>query len=114
MQVYEIDNNNFYTGKGHFVEEPSEYEITTPCNTSTDDNFYKPKWNFELKKWIEGWTAEEIKAWEDSKQIDILPQPTLADVIAENKLLNAQVDALSANQDFYEECIVEIASLVYA
>lgn len=33
---------------------------------------------------------------------------------AENELLKAQVSALSEQMDFYEECIVEMATVVYA
>ena len=37
-----------------------------------------------------------------------------AALLAENKLLKEQVSALSTQADFYEECIVEIANIVYA
>jgi hypothetical protein len=33
---------------------------------------------------------------------------------AENKLLKEQVSALSTQADFHEECIVEMANIVYA
>lgn len=33
---------------------------------------------------------------------------------AENKLLKEQVSAFSTQADFYEECIVEMANIVYA
>jgi hypothetical protein len=33
---------------------------------------------------------------------------------AENKLLKEQVSALSTQADFHEECLVEMANLVYA
>lgn len=33
---------------------------------------------------------------------------------AENKLLKEQVAALSTQADFHEECIVEMANIVYA
>lgn len=46
------------------------------------------------------------------------PEPTtedrVADLEAENKLLKAQVDALSEQNDFHEELIVELAQVVYA
>lgn len=52
----------------------------------------------------------------EEKQIDICPKEikTNEQLTDENKLLKAQIEALSANQDFYEECIVEMAALVYA
>ena len=39
---------------------------------------------------------------------------TVEDLQAENKLLKEQVSALSAQADFHEECIVEMANIVYA
>lgn len=37
-----------------------------------------------------------------------------ADLKSENTMLTAQVSALSDQMDFYEECIVEMAEVVYA
>ena len=46
------------------------------------------------------------------------PEPTTEDRVAaldsENKTLNAQISAQSEQMDFYEECIAEMASVVYA
>ena len=46
------------------------------------------------------------------------PEPTTEDRVAvleaENKTLKAQVSAQSEQMDFYEECIAEMASVVYA
>ena len=46
------------------------------------------------------------------------PAPTTEDRVAalesENKTLKAQVSAQSEQMDFYEECIAEMASVVYA
>lgn len=46
------------------------------------------------------------------------PGPTTEDRVAaleaENKTLKAQVSAQSEQMDFYEECIAEMASVVYA
>ena len=46
------------------------------------------------------------------------PPPTTeercAELEAENKTLKAQVSAQSEQMDFYEECIAEMASVVYA
>ena len=46
------------------------------------------------------------------------PAPTTEDRVAamesENKTLKAQVSAQSEQMDFYEECIAEMATVVYA
>ena len=40
--------------------------------------------------------------------------PTNAELVAENKLLKQQVSALTDQQSFYEDCIAEMAEVVYA
>ena len=40
--------------------------------------------------------------------------PTNEELAAENKLLKQQVSALTDQQSFYEDCIVEMATVVYA
>lgn len=40
--------------------------------------------------------------------------PTTAELAAENKLLKQQVSALTDQQSFYEDCIAEMAAVVYA
>ena len=40
--------------------------------------------------------------------------PTNAELAAENKLLKQQVSALTDQQSFYEDCIAEMATVVYA
>lgn len=46
------------------------------------------------------------------------PTPTVAERVdaleAENKLLTAQIEAQSDQLDFYEDCIAEMANIVYA
>lgn len=58
------------------------------------------------------------EAWKASCPDPAEPEPTAAERIstleAENKLLTAQVAAQSDQLDFYEDCIAEMASIVYA
>ena len=42
------------------------------------------------------------------------PEERVAALEAENKTLKAQVSAQSDQMDFYEDCIAEMASVVYA
>ena len=61
-------------------------------------------------------TAEEIAAQEEANKPVPTPSPDerIAELEAENKNLTAQVDALSFQLDFQEECLVEMASIIYA
>ena len=120
IQVWKIDEYGFYIFETDYVEEPNEFEITTPCNTCEENTFYKPKWTGET--WVEGATQEEI---DDINKIDICPPKTVEERLAEaeqklaeseeeKKLLKAQVEVLSNTTDFHEELIAEMASKVYA
>ena len=56
-------------------------------------------------------TACEIPKEDDS---DYTAPPTNEELAAENKLLKQQVSALTEQQSFYEDCIAEMAAVVYA
>lgn len=61
-------------------------------------------------------TAEEIKEQEEANKPEpvVTPEERIAQLEDENKTLTAQVDALSFQLDFQEECLVEMATIVYA
>ena len=50
---------------------------------------------------------------DDGKPEPVIP-PTNEELAAENKLLKQQVSALTSQQSFYEDCIAEMATVVYA
>ncbi len=53
-------------------------------------------------------------ALEGGEWIDTAVPPTNEALAAENKLLKQQVSALTEQQSFYEDCIAEMATVVYA
>lgn len=76
--------------------------------------FISPIW--DGSQWAETAAADEIAAWEKEHPApEIKPAPmTNAELEAENKLLKQQVSALADQQSFYEDCIAEMAEIVYA
>ena len=62
--------------------------------------------------------VEAWEAWKESLDPEPEPGPTSEERITEleekNKVLSAQVTALSDQNDFQEELIVELANIVYA
>ena len=58
-------------------------------------------------------TEEEIQADRDAIPEPVIP-PTNAELEAENKMLRAQLQAATDRQDFIEDCIAEMAMVVYA
>ena len=58
-------------------------------------------------------TAEEIEADKAKLPKPVIPK-TNAELESENAKLKQQVSALAEQQSFYENCIAEMASVVYA
>ena len=58
-------------------------------------------------------TAEEIEADKAKLPKPVIPK-TNADLESENAKLKQQISALADQQSFYEDCIAEMAEIVYA
>ena len=58
-------------------------------------------------------TEEELEADRAAQPEPVIP-PTNAELAAESKRLKQQVSALTDQQSFYEDCIAEMATVVYA
>ena len=63
-----------------------------------------------VTSWIPGEIPGPEPEPEPVKPID----DRVTELEVENKLLTAQIDAQSDQLDFYEDCIAEMASIVYA
>ena len=76
--------------------------------------FISPIW--DGSQWAETATADEITAWEQEHPApEVKPAPkSNAELEAENATLRQQVSALADQQSFYEDCIAEMAEIVYA
>ena len=76
--------------------------------------FISPIWGGS--DWQETAAADEIAAWEQAHPApEIKPsQKSNAELEAENATLRQQVSALADQQSFYEDCIAEMAEIVYA
>lgn len=88
IQVWLTDRQGFYQGESTFVEELLENMTTEPLLIG----YVKPKLVGGL--WIEGATEEEITEWKQSQQIDICPEPTAEEKIAQ---LEQDKEALAEN-----------------
>lgn len=99
-----------------------KYQLCTEINHGTED---EPKIEQVFSAVMLGWSEanEQIAKAEayngeytiedDGKPEPVIP-PTNDELAAENKLLKQQVSALTEQQSFYEDCIAEMASVVYA
>ena len=76
--------------------------------------FLSPVWGGS--DWQETAAADEIAAWEQEHPApEIKPAPkSNAELESENAKLKQQVSALADQQSFYEDCIAEMAEIVYA
>lgn len=99
-----------------------KYQLCTEINHGTED---KPDIRQVFSAVTLGWSeanekiakAEayngEYTIEDDGKPEPVIP-PTNEELAAENKLLKQQVSALTDQQSFYEDCIAEMAEVVYA
>ena len=62
IQVWLLDEQNYFTGESIFVEEVADNMTTKPLLIG----YVKAKWTGE--EWDEGATEEEIKEWQDTQQ----------------------------------------------
>lgn len=76
--------------------------------------FISPIW--DGSQWAETAAADEIAAWEQAHPApEVKPSPkSNAELESENAKLKQQVSALADQQSFYEDCIAEMAEIVYA
>lgn len=99
-----------------------KYQLVTEINHGTEESpiiekeFVKKtipysKDNEETAK-AEAYNGE-YTIEDDGEPEPVIP-PTNDELASENKLLKQQVSALTEQQSFYEDCIAEMASVVYA
>ena len=99
-----------------------KYQLCTEVNHGTEG---EPNIEQVFSAVSLGWSAAneaiakaEAYNGEYTIEDDGEPEPTIPptndELAAENKLLKQQVSALTEQQSFYEDCIAEMASVVYA
>ena len=99
-----------------------KYQLCTEVNHGTED---KPDIQQVFSAVTLGWSEgnekiakEEAYNGEYTVEDDGEPEPVIPptndELAAENKLLKQQVSALTEQQSFYEDCIAEMAAVVYA
>lgn len=71
--------------------------------------FIRPKWDTDTAGWVEAATAEEIAAWEAEHPAPETPEP--APTVEE---LQAKITALTTSNQMLEDCIIEMAGVIYA
>lgn len=99
-----------------------KYQLCTEVNHGTED---KPDIQQVFSAVTLGWSEANEKiakaeayngeyTIEDDGEPEPVIPPTNDELAVENKLLKQQVSALTEQQSFYEDCIAEMASVVYA
>ena len=64
-------------------------------------------------KYVDGEFAPN-EAYVEPPEPVIPDTPTVEDLIRENEMIKKQIEAQSEQMDFYEDCIAEMASVIYA
>ena len=108
-QVEEIQNYTLKDGE-QLVDAQPPVMRTHAGSTG----FLSPVWGGS--DWQETAAADEIAAWEQEHPApEVKPSPkSNAELEADNATLRQQVSALADQQSFYEDCIAEMAEIIYA
>lgn len=108
-QVEEIQNYTLKDGEQLVDAQPPVMRAH-----ASSAGFLSPVW--DGSQWTETAAADEIKSWEKEHPApEVVPAPkSNAELEAENATLRQQVSALADQQSFYEDCIAEMAEVVYA
>lgn len=112
-RVTAINSNAFVSG-----------ESWTPIDEGEGDRYHHAQNNYLQKpltdergvyryKLVDGLVAQRTQAEMDA-DFDALPAPELTAEEKERTLLKAQIQALSDRNDFLEDCMAEMAGIVYA
>ena len=88
-----------------------EYPCTSAVKTEDEVRIVDTDGN---KAVFSGITNMDDYVLEDGEWTTPDVPPTNEELAAENKLLKQQVSALTEQQSFYEDCIAEMAAVVYA
>lgn len=87
MQIWIVDKDGYWIDNGEKNENSvTELDITEQPVDEDGSGFYKAKWDFVLKKWVEGATQDEIAAWKEANNKPSEPSKVEA--------LTARVDGL--------------------
>ena len=70
----------------------------------------------EVMRCPQRWKYEGGEYIENPDYVEpVIPDtPTVEDLIRENEMIKKQIEAQSEQMDFYEDCIAEMASVIYA
>ena len=115
IEINSLDNGSHRNQSGYFRTVPDGWAVIPPSMTTENFPFGEVAAEevngvMTVTKWTPG-TVPEPEPEPD-------PEPTTEERVAaledENATLKAQITAQSDQMDFYEDCIAEMASIVYA
>lgn len=115
LEISALPNGAHRNQSGNFLTVPDGWAVIP--DTMTLENF--PFGEVEAKE-INGvmtvtkWTAETIPEPEPEPEPEPTTDERITNLETENSMLKAQIIAQSDQMDFYEDCIAEMASIVYA
>lgn len=91
-------------------EEPNIEQIFLNKEIQCSDDVFDSNYAIAEREAYGEITVEEV----EDEETEPTTEERVSDLEEENALLKAQIDAQSAQMDFYEDCIAEMATVVYA
>ena len=114
IEIASLDNGAHRNQSGSLSRIPDGWAVVPDGMETPNFPFGEITVNDAAPPVVTSWTAGELPEPEPEPD----PQPTteerVAALEAENKLLKEQVSAQADQAEFYEDCIAEMAMVVYA
>lgn len=92
-------------------EEPNIVQTFNACEIRCNDSNFEA--NYALAK-AEAYNGEVTVEEVADEEPEPTPEERISALEEENSMLRAQISAQSDQMDFYEDCIAEMAMVVYA
>ena len=116
VEIAALPNGAHRNQAGSFTTAPAGWAVIPDTLDTPNFPFGDITVDNQTPPVVASWTPLPVPEPEPEPEPD--PTPTVSDRVAaleaENKLLTAQVAAQSDQLDFYEDCIAEMAAVVYA
>lgn len=114
IEIAPLDNGAHRNQSGSMTTVPEGWAILPPDLDTPNFPFGTITVDDSTPPYVTSWTPGTIPDPEPEPE----PEPSVEDRVetleAENTLLKAQIQAQSDSNDFLEDCIVEMATIVYA
>lgn len=114
IEIAALDNGAHRNQRGSISRIPDGWAVVPDGMDTPNFPFGEVTVNDAAPPVVTSWTAGELPEPEPEPEPTPTTEERVSALEAENKLLKEQVSAQADQAEFYEDCIAEMAMVVYA